>query len=447
MRPFGTPCRIVPRHGPDLAGRRPSSTRASFSLNRRTGRRTVPGPLTAPGRRTANSEARRTMQPFLTTSHGVLYDADCLRVLERMKSEVIDTVFADPPFNIGKDYKNGYNDATARTEYLSWCRRWILECCRILKPGGAFFLYATPELAVQFAPIMGERLDFRHWIALTMKGTWPRGKKLYPAHYALLYHTRGTPRVFNRLRLPIETCRHCGGENPGLWRPSRQDELRGGESDGFLDGHSPNRHAKFKVRPGVNELKPVIPERAILISTRPGRPRLRSFRRRRLHLPGSGKTAPPLDRRRAPRLGAYPQTHGRGPSVPFPAGAVFDFEELFIHEDKPDRLLRKIEEKACRLGPSHIPDCCTKSKLHSSKACHFLGRAGGRLRDNPSFPRLHPRGQAPRKRKPTRYSLSSMSAYPNPDWEIPHEPPRHRTAERRIRRPDHRPGPDGGAVR
>ena len=94
-------------------------------------------------------------QPFLTTSHGVLYDADCLQVLEHMKSEVIDTVFADPPFNIGKDYKNGYNDKKAKSEYLTWCREWILECCRILKPGGAFFLYATPELAVQFAPILG----------------------------------------------------------------------------------------------------------------------------------------------------------------------------------------------------------------------------------------------------------------------------------------------------
>ena len=93
-----------------------------------------------------------------------------------MKSEVIDTVFADPPFNIGKDYKNGYNDKKTKSEYLTWCREWILECCRILKPGGAFFLYATPELAVQFAPIMGEQLDFRHWIALTMKGTYPRGK-------------------------------------------------------------------------------------------------------------------------------------------------------------------------------------------------------------------------------------------------------------------------------
>jgi len=39
-----------------------------------------------------------------------------------------------------------------------------------------------------------------------------RGKKLYPAHYALLYFTEGEPRVFNRdaVRLPVPMCRHCG---------------------------------------------------------------------------------------------------------------------------------------------------------------------------------------------------------------------------------------------
>ena len=38
----------------------------------------------------------------------------------------------------------------------------------------------------------------------------------------------------------------------------------------FWDDTSPNRHKKFKVRPGVNELKRIIPERAILMSTDPG---------------------------------------------------------------------------------------------------------------------------------------------------------------------------------
>jgi site-specific DNA-methyltransferase (adenine-specific) len=153
---------------------------------------------------------------------------------------------------------------------MEWCSVWINECVRVLKEGGAFFIYATPELAVQFAPILGKSLQFRHWIAVTMKGTFPRGRKLYPAHYALLYYTKGTPKTFNRIRLPIETCRHCGRElrDYGGHR-DKMNPMGVNLSDIWTDT-SPNRHSKFKVRPGVNELKLVIPLRAIEISTNPG---------------------------------------------------------------------------------------------------------------------------------------------------------------------------------
>lgn len=119
------------------------------------------------------------MNPFLTTQHGVLFQGDCLKVLPEIHAESVDCVFADPPFNLGKNYKNGFNDRVSETDYLIWCNNWILECARILKPGGSFFIYALPELAVRVAGILGTRLVFRHWIALTMKGTFPRGRKLY----------------------------------------------------------------------------------------------------------------------------------------------------------------------------------------------------------------------------------------------------------------------------
>ncbi|MFA5206101.1 MAG: site-specific DNA-methyltransferase [Lentisphaeria bacterium] len=210
------------------------------------------------------------MRPFLTTTKGVLYSGDCLDLLAVMQSESIDCVFADPPFNLGKDYKNGFNDRVGQAEYLAWCQKWIFECARVLKPGGAFFLYATPELAVRFAGFMNERLTFRHWIALSMKGTFCRGKKLYPAHYALLYYTRGEPRVFNRLRLPIPTCRHCGKELKDYGGHRDKLNPEGINLSDFWEDTSPNRHHKFKVRAGVNELKLTIPERAIQISTDPG---------------------------------------------------------------------------------------------------------------------------------------------------------------------------------
>lgn len=208
--------------------------------------------------------------PFLTTAHGMLFAGDCLDLMATMRSDSFDCVFADPPFNIGKDYKNGYNDRQSKEDYFSWCFSWIHECGRILKPGGAFFLYAIPEIAVRFAAEMHQTLLFRHWIALSMKGTFPRGKKLYPAHYALLYYTKGEPKTFNRLRLPIPTCRHCGKDLKDYG--GHRDKLNpaGINLTDFWDDTSPNRHRKFKVRPGVNELKLMIPERAISISTEPG---------------------------------------------------------------------------------------------------------------------------------------------------------------------------------
>jgi len=210
------------------------------------------------------------MIPYLMTKHGVLFSADCLALLKDIKSETIDTVFADPPFNLGKDYKNAFNDKVAEVEYYSWCYQWIKECSRVLKPGGAFFLYAIPELAIHFASFMKERLTFRHWIALSMKGTYSRGRKLYPAHYALLYYTRGEPQTFNRVRLPIPKCRHCGNEIKDYGGHRNKLNPEGLNLTDFWEDTSPNRHRKFKVRPGVNELKLMIPERAILISTNPG---------------------------------------------------------------------------------------------------------------------------------------------------------------------------------
>lgn len=207
------------------------------------------------------------MKEYFSTNKGVLFSGDCMELLSSMKSHSVDCVFADPPFNLGKDYKNGYDDQRSTEEYFLWCEQWIQECSRVLKDGGSFFLYATPELNIRFGNMLNETLEFRHWIALTMKGTFRRGKRLYPAHYSLLYYTKGDPKTFNNLRTPIPTCRHCNGEIPDYGGHRNKMNPAGVNLTDFWTDTSPNRHKKYKVRPGVNELKLIIPERAILLST------------------------------------------------------------------------------------------------------------------------------------------------------------------------------------
>lgn len=207
------------------------------------------------------------MKEYLTTDKGILFKGDCLELLSNMKDNSVDTVFADPPFNLGKDYRNGYNDSMVQLKYNEWCHTWIRECCRILKQGGAFFLYATPKLNITFGHFLNAELNFRHWIALTMKGTFRRGNRLYPAHYSLLYYTKGEPKTFNHIRTPIPLCRHCNGEIPDYGGHRNKINPEGINLTDFWTDTSPNRHKKYKVRQGVNELKLLIPERAILLST------------------------------------------------------------------------------------------------------------------------------------------------------------------------------------
>lgn len=202
---------------------------------------------------------------------GAVYNTDCMKLLAAIRSESVQTCFADPPFNLAKDYGNGKDkDDLQRDDYLTWCYQWIDECVRVLKPGGSFFIYNLPQWAFHLAAhLEGQDMEFRHWIAVSMKGTFPRGRKLYPAHYALLYFTKGTPTTFNKLRLPVPSCRHCGKDVKDYGGHRKFLNPAGLSLTDFWDDTAPARHHKFKARWHVNELKPMIPSRCIEMSTEP----------------------------------------------------------------------------------------------------------------------------------------------------------------------------------
>ncbi len=216
--------------------------------------------------------AVKKRQPALTTNLGLLYAADCFDLFAALKDASVDCVFADPPFNLRKDYGHGVmRDSLERRDYLKWSFAWLDECVRLLKPGGALFVYILPHWGYHLAAHIEESgMTFRHWIALSMKGTFPRGRKLYPAHYAVLYFTKGEPKTFNRIRLPVPRCRHCGRDIKDYGGHRKYLNPLGLNLTDFWEDTAPARHQKFKARWHINELKPMIPERCIRISTNEG---------------------------------------------------------------------------------------------------------------------------------------------------------------------------------
>lgn len=210
-------------------------------------------------------------EPVLSTNYGLLYQTDCMNLFAALKESSLHCIFADPPFNLGKVYGNGeVNDALAKEEYLKWSYSWIDQCIEKLVDGGALFIYILPRWGYHLAEHLESKgMLFRHWIAVSMKGTFPRGRKLYPAHYGLLYFTKGEPKTFNKVRVPIPVCRHCGKEIKDYGGHRNKLNKKGLNLTDIWDDTSPARHRKFKTRWHVNELKPLIPKRCIEMSTDP----------------------------------------------------------------------------------------------------------------------------------------------------------------------------------
>ena len=162
---------------------------------------------------TSNITTQQGLQEVYQSKHGILYRGDCLKLLSALPNESVDLVFADPPFNLGKQYGEGVSDRLETREYLNWSQQWLRESIRILKPGGSLFVFNLPKWCMEYGAYLNQQgMLFRHWIACRMPKAFPRGKKMSPAHYGLIYYTKGEPAVFNKVYTPIQVCRHCKGE-------------------------------------------------------------------------------------------------------------------------------------------------------------------------------------------------------------------------------------------
>jgi site-specific DNA-methyltransferase (adenine-specific) len=207
--------------------------------------------------------------PIFETQYGALFNQDCLDFLPTLKKDSVDMVFADPPYNLGKNYGSKVNDNLDSGQYIKWSKNWISQCARVLKPGGSFFLYNIPKWNIIFSNyLLKLGLDFRHWIVIDIKLGLPIRGRLYPSHYSLLYFTKGKPKTFNNIRIPIEACRHCGKDIKDYGGHRNRININGLNLSDVWNDISPVRHAKFKNNNRkVNQLSTKLLERVVNIST------------------------------------------------------------------------------------------------------------------------------------------------------------------------------------
>jgi modification methylase len=131
---------------------------------------------------------------------------DCLDELRRLPACSVDLVFADPPYNLQLSTEllrpnntrvDGVDDAwdkfSSFTDYDRFCRAWLAECRRVLKPNGAIWVIGSYHNIFRLGAALQ---DLGFWILndIVWRKVNPmpnfRGKRFTNAHETLIWAAR-----------------------------------------------------------------------------------------------------------------------------------------------------------------------------------------------------------------------------------------------------------------
>lgn len=99
------------------------------------------------------------MKVFEIENNKIIH-GDALQVLnECVEDNSVDLIFADPPYNIGKDFAGCKDKWKSDEAYLEWCYTWLDLCIQKLKPTGAFYVMTSTQFMPYFDIFLRKKLN------------------------------------------------------------------------------------------------------------------------------------------------------------------------------------------------------------------------------------------------------------------------------------------------
>ena len=164
--------------------------------------------------------------------NGLLFTADTLKWLKHVKSETIDLMFCDPPYNIAKA---DWDKFESQEQYIAWSLLWIKEAARILKPSGSLYVCGFSEILADLKHPSMQYFKGCKWLIWYYKNKANLGNDWGRSHESILHlrKSNGYKLNVNSVRIPYgahtlkypshpqaETSQYGNGKRNGdLWTP------------------------------------------------------------------------------------------------------------------------------------------------------------------------------------------------------------------------------------
>ncbi|HAC59004.1 MAG TPA: hypothetical protein DCF73_11705 [Rhodobiaceae bacterium] len=159
-----------------------------------------------------------------TIKHG-----DCVMGMQELPEACADLVICDPPYNLNKDFGE-WKEKDRKAEWLPWCKSWLAECDRILRPGGNIFVYGIHHHLCWIQCHMYQMgLTYRRQIIWYYENGFAGYRRSLAAHYEpLLWFSKGEDYTYDPIREPYkstERLKHKITKNGKVWTPHPEGRL------------------------------------------------------------------------------------------------------------------------------------------------------------------------------------------------------------------------------
>jgi site-specific DNA-methyltransferase (adenine-specific) len=157
-----------------------------------------------------------------------IYLGSVFNLNKEVSDKSVDLIFADPPYNMGKNFGNNKDKWKTIEDYLEWSKEWIKIVKPKLKDNGSFVIMGHPRFSAYLIPFLDSQFSYVNQIIYHYTDGMPE-KKNFEKRYEVLLYYRNSPNNYHfnieSIRSPLvryEKYSNKKGKNPGdVWQINR----------------------------------------------------------------------------------------------------------------------------------------------------------------------------------------------------------------------------------
>lgn len=115
--------------------------------------------------------------------HKIIHSDAVIALSNCIPDNSVDLIFADPPYNIGKNFAGCKDKWDTDEAYLDWCYKWLDMCVRKLKPNGAFYVMTSTQFMPYFDIFLRDKLTILSRLVWSYDSSGVQAKRYFGSMY------------------------------------------------------------------------------------------------------------------------------------------------------------------------------------------------------------------------------------------------------------------------